>query len=255
MRLRRKIGSALAACGIVLIISGVGALPALGAEPQIVALQPSPRPAIEPVGQAGGSGVQMGHVTGTVIDQRTGAPAPGITVRVGDATVTTDANGNYDHWVAVGAYTVALSLSPAQGEAVQGAVTVTIQPNSATIQHLSFISPAPATSVVAGAPAAAPKLVPTVHADAAPTPAVDAPKRLPRTGSEGSPAWMWLAAGMLLLMAGGVVGFAPVINGRSAAALLRTQVANVAFLRTLLAQPPVDEFLTALIERHERNAR
>jgi LPXTG-motif cell wall-anchored protein len=248
MRLRRKIGSALAACGIVLIISGVGALPALGAEPQIVALQPSPRPAIEPVGQAGGNGVQMGHVTGTVIDQRTGAPAPGITVRVGDATVTSDANGNYDHWVA-------LSLSPAQGEAVQGAVTVTIQPNSATIQHLSFISPAPATSVVAGAPAAAPKLVPTVHADAAPTPAVDAPKRLPRTGSEGSPAWMWLAAGMLLLMAGSVVGFAPVINGRSAAALLRTQVANVAFLRTLLAQPPVDEFLTALIERHERNAR
>ncbi len=47
--LRRKIGTTLASFGVVMLIFGVSALPAQGAEPMHVALQPSPRPPIDPL--------------------------------------------------------------------------------------------------------------------------------------------------------------------------------------------------------------
>ena len=259
MKLRRKIGSTLAACGIVMLLFGISALPALGAAPERPQLQPSPRPAIDPIKSKGGGGVQMGHVTGTVIDLRTGAPAAGIAVLVGEAQAVTDANGNYDHWIEVGSYPVALSLSSAQGQASQGLIQVEVLAQTATVQHLSFMSPAPATAAVAPAPAApAPPAPAANHTQAGMAPAgistQGLPKRLPRTATSGgqSPALIWMAFGMLLLVMGGTVGFAPMISGRSAAALLRAQAHNSALLQSLLALPPVDDFLAALLDAHDR---
>lgn len=263
MNLRRKIGSTLAACGLVMMSFGVGALPAQGAELPRVRLQPSPRPAIDPIKPQGGAGVQMGHITGTVIDLRTSSPAPGVAVGVGEAQVTTDANGNYDHWLQVGDYPVALSLASDQGQPAQGVITVTVQADLATVQHLAFTSPAPVvelpTPVAAPAPVQPVAAAPAASVSApAPKPAVTvqgAPKHLPRTASDAGLALSWVLAGMLLLGFGLLVGFAPVINGRSAVALVRAQAANHAMLRSLLALPPVDDFLEALIERHERKTR
>ncbi len=255
--LRRKIGTTLASFGVVMLIFGVSALPAQGAEPMHVALQPSPRPPIDPLRHHNGASAQMGHITGTVIDQRTGAPAAGITVRVGGDLVTTDANGNYDHWLPVGDYPVALQLAGDQGAAEQDTVLVSVRPVVPTVQHLNFRSPASAPN----APAAAPAVVPTaVVAAAKPsTPAIKtdagAPKRMPRTGVADSAAWLWLAFGMLLLLAGGLVGFGPVLNGRSAAALIRRHAANAQLLQALLSQPARDEFLAALFETHDRGRR
>lgn len=83
---------------------------------------------------------------GTVINTSTGAPAAGITVRVGDVVVTTDVNGNYDGYVPAGDYTVMLALDPGQGTAVTPPQTVSVKSGEATIQHLSYASAA-ATSV------------------------------------------------------------------------------------------------------------
>jgi hypothetical protein len=254
MQIRKKLGTAIAASGMLMIMLGVGVLPAQGAERPMPALQPSPRPAINPVRSGRGTGVQMGHVTGTVIDQRTGAPAAGVSVTVGGVTVKTDANGNYDYWVPVGSYPVALSISSDQGTPSQGSVMVDVQPNAATVQHLGFVSPAPA------APAAAQPAAPAAAA-ATPVPApkpvaaVRPPQRLPRTSEGGSAPWLWIVFGMMLLMAGGVVGFAPLAGGRSARMVLQAQAANSTLLRALLAQPPVDELLAALLNAHERKSK
>jgi len=139
--IRRKIGTTLASFGAAMLIFGISALPAQGAEPAHVLLQPSPRPAIDPLKHHSGAAVEMGHITGTVIDQRTGAPAPGIGVNVGGDLVTTDANGNYDHWLPVGDYQVALQLASEQGVAESGSVLVSVLPAVPTVQHLSFRSP------------------------------------------------------------------------------------------------------------------
>ncbi len=65
--------------------------------------------------------VLPGHLTGTVIDQRTGAPDRRMEVQVGTLIVISDANGNYDvNGLAPGQYTVALRLSAEQGVASQG---------------------------------------------------------------------------------------------------------------------------------------
>ena len=57
---RRKIGSTLAACGIVMLLFGVSALPALGAAPSPVRMAPSPRPALQPL-KGSSNTVLMGH--------------------------------------------------------------------------------------------------------------------------------------------------------------------------------------------------
>ena len=259
--IRRKIGTTLASFGIAMMIFGLSALPAQGAGPTHVLLQPSPRPAIDPLKHHRGSAADMGHITGTVIDQRTGAPVAGITVSVGGDLVTTDANGNYDHWLPVGEYQVALQLVENQGVAQGGAVVVSVLPAVPTVQHLSFRSVAPAPIKPVVAPVAAPTVAPAA-APAARQPAaqaakanVGAPKRMPRTAAENNPAWLWLAFGMLLLLAGGVVGFGPVLNGRSAAAVIRRHAANSQLLQALLSQPARDEFLAALFDAHDRGRK
>ena len=63
------------------------------------------------------------------------------------------------------------------------------------------------------------------------------PKRLPVTSESGSAAWLWLTFGLALMLMGGLVGFGPVLGGRSPALVLRTHAANSALLRGLLAAP------------------
>jgi len=243
--LRRKIGSTLAACGIVMLLFGMSALPALGAAPSPVLLAPSPRPAL-PLVKRSASTVLMGHITGTVIDLSSGAPSAGVAVRVGDALVWSDANGNYDHWLPVGTYTVTLALADGQGTPAQDVMNVPVLADVATVQHLNFRSPQPvqaAPTAAAAPPATVHPAVatPTAVAENAPATAGGAPavlpNRLPVTSESGSAAWLWLTFGVALLLAGGLVGFGPVLGGRSPALVLRTYTANSALLRTLLTAP------------------
>src|SRR5436853_353681 len=156
---RRKIGSTLAACGIVMLLFGMSALPALGAAPASVHMAPSPRPALA---SAKGSSdtVLMGHITGTVIDLTSGAPSAGVAVRVGGALVWSDANGNYDHWLPVGTYTVTVVLlagglvgfGPVLGGRSPGLVLRTHAANSMLLRRLLS---APAQSARPATPRAA----------------------------------------------------------------------------------------------------
>jgi hypothetical protein len=271
--IRRKIGSTLAACGIVMLLFGMSALPALGAAPSSVRMAPSPRPALAPVNGPSDT-VLMGHITGTIIDLSSGAPSAGVAVSVGGTMVWSDANGNYDHWLPVGTYTVTLALADGQGTPAQDVLSVPVLADAATVQHLNFHGQQPAPAVptaVAAQPAAVQPAVATPTAVAANAPAVAGgapvgmPNRLPVTSESGSAAWLWLTFGMVLLLAGGLVGFGPVLGGRSPALVLRTHAANSALLRTLLtvpvqaarpasprAAPAIDDLLAALLEMKER---
>ncbi len=241
---RRKIGSTLAACGIVMLLFGMSALPALGAAPSPVRMAPSPRPALVPVKRSSNT-VFMGHITGTVIDLSSGAPSAGVAVRVGGELVWSDANGNYDHWLPVGTYTVTLALADGQGTPAQDVMNVPVLADVATVQHLNFRGqqPAPAAPTAAARSVAVQPAVatPTAVAENATATAGGAlagqPKRLPVTSESGSAAWLWLTFGVVLLLAGGLVGFGPVLGGRSPALVLRTHAANSALLRTLLTAP------------------
>src|SRR5215213_5217680 len=91
----------LIAAGVCFLLSGLSFR--LGAVPAQAQDQPPPRPTLTPVPptpapstpaeHSDGSSptaVPAGRITGTVIDQTTGAPAPNIVVAVGDQTVLTD---------------------------------------------------------------------------------------------------------------------------------------------------------------------
>jgi len=179
----------------------------------------------------------MGHITGTVIDLNSGAPSAGVAVRVGGALVWSDANGNYDHWLPVGTYTVTLALADGQGTPAQDVLSVPVLADSATVQHLSFRDPQPAPAAVVAPPAVAAPTTVAANVPAAAGSAPIMPTRLPVTSESGSAAWLWLTFGMALLLVGGLVGFGPVLGGRSPALVLRTHAANSALLRTLLTAP------------------
>jgi hypothetical protein len=118
-----------------------------------------------------------GRITGTVIDEATGAPMPGVMVVVGDTTVTTDANGNYDRsGLPAGSYWVA--LAEGQGAVSQDAATVALDAGATVVHHLLFRRPLPAT----------------------PTPSGPAPARLPTTGAAGTPGGpAWAAIGVMIV--------------------------------------------------------
>jgi hypothetical protein len=152
----------------------------------------------------------MGHITGTIIDQVTGAPLPNVKVFVGDLVVLTDANGNYDLWIEAGTYLVTIESATTPVPAVE----VILPAGERVVQH--FVRPAarsaaaeptaaPAEPAVAAAPTAVPiTLDPTVG------PAeVVIPARLPRTA--GNPlvlfsAWFWVSLGAALIAGGVFVG-------------------------------------------------
>lgn len=192
---QRLFGLTLIAIGMLSMLLGASSIPASAATPTLMQPMPSPRPTLMPTPGAAPrtkpvhhdqheAAVEPGHITGTVIDLRTGAPAAGVVVNVGGELVTTDANGNYDRWLPPGAHTVALALTAAQGTPAQGALLLQVAPAARVVQHLSF------TSVQDDAPVA-------VQSDAA------IPSRLPVTGAlDTASEWLWLPFGAALLLFG-----------------------------------------------------
>jgi hypothetical protein len=215
MKQRRMFGVSMMLIGGLMVVLAFGSMPVQSAEPQSVQAAPSPRPTLPPVDdddddQAVES--NPGHITGTVIELNSGAPAPGISVSItgvdSSAQVSSDSNGNYDRWVPAGVYTVTLSLRTEQGTAAQGPKVVEVTSGGRTVQHLYYRG-LQATATAAPTSAAAPT---SVAATAAPAPAPTAmmPTRLPRTAAPAdSRAWLWLPIGLLLLLFGGLMTFMP----------------------------------------------
>lgn len=190
------ISFALMVCGVLALALGMVVAPsptpaaAMGAAQ---APQPSPRPTLEPTPDVipnddddGPAPVLFGRITGTVIDTRTGAPAPNKLVLIGETPVVTDGSGNYDHWARPGAYTVGLRLSSGEGVASKGMQAVNVSPDSTTVLHLFFASHAPLVVDVApktDAPTATPV---AVEPTAGPVGlVVAAPASLPDTAMTG----------------------------------------------------------------------
>lgn len=206
------------ALGLLMMLTGAGGWGSPSVAMAQAVPQPSPRPALpgDDEGSSSKSSLgEMGHITGTVIDQTTGAPAPGVTVAVGDTLLTTDANGNYDAWLPTGSYTVVVVVDPARGTAAPP-VAVELPPGVVTLQHLNYSSPqVAATPVPTAAAVAEPTAVPTAGTKARPIPTAEpagsapettGPARLPRTGDDPMAAWAWLSLGMMLLMGGVLIG-------------------------------------------------
>jgi hypothetical protein len=196
--MRRFLGAILVIAGLILVFAGLG--PWLGGAPPAHA---QPRPTLTPAPSATPTSVGLptrtpsprdndddeqpapaGRITGTVIDLTTGAPAPGIAVQVGDITITSDANGNYDRsGLTAGRYVVALALRAEQGTPAQGPITVELGADATIVQHLNFHSllPAPAATPTAATP----------------------PTTLPVTGGADDLAWPLMLLGLALLLGGG----------------------------------------------------
>jgi|GEM_PF-575142 len=217
----RRISTTLIVGGLLLMFCGLRAWPAQGAEPTRPLAQPSPRPTLMPTAapapptavptttpvvasgdsksHGDGNTPATGRITGTIIDLTTGAPMPGITVDLDGLQVTSDVNGNYDHWLAPGSYHVALMLAPERGTPAQEPQMVDMQSGATVVLHLSFRSPPPPTSTPISATATA------VTTHAAGAGAALKPTRLPVTAEQPSSVWLWLLIGMMLLVMGGAL--------------------------------------------------
>jgi hypothetical protein len=126
-----------------------------------------------------------GRITGTIIDLTSGAPAPGIPVQVGEVTITSDANGNYDRTgLPPGSYLVALVLTEGQGIPAQDRITIMLAADATVVQHLFFHSQ----------PAASPTPVATVTAP---------PNQLPPTSGPAPSGWLWVVLGLGAIAIGG----------------------------------------------------
>lgn len=201
--MRANLFRILLSAGLFLLVLSIGTF----SQPSAVQAQP-PRPTVPPTATAvppvstetpapvatprssGGSSKSepaTGRLTGTVIDQTTGAPVAGVSVTIGEYTVVTDANGNYDFpEVPAGNYLLALAPTEQQGVAAQEPIAVTVVGGETLVQHLALVSPVAPTAVVPAEPEAP-----------APT-AAPVPAELPRTGGEqGSLALLW--AGLALI--------------------------------------------------------
>jgi hypothetical protein len=176
-----------------------------------LAQDPPPRPTVEPTStptatvvpsvvptpadKAGPTptAAPSGRIIGTVIDLTSNAPAPGISVAVGDVQVSTDANGNYERGgLAAGSYQVTLVLTAAQGTPAQGPITIELASDQTVVQNLAFRSPVVPTATA----------VPTVAP--APTPTSLPPATLPDTGgsASGTASFSTGVLGMLILLLG-----------------------------------------------------
>ncbi|NTV61944.1 MAG: carboxypeptidase-like regulatory domain-containing protein [Oscillochloris sp.] len=215
----------LMVAGIFALLIGFSTVPS----PRGVAAQapePSPRPALVPTSSVSQDDtrpteVVPGRVTGTVIDLRTGAPVAGIAVVVGNQTIYSDANGNYDIWLTSGYYQLDLALSATQGSAGQSAQAIAVGPGDTVLVHLFFTSPAPTatvTPVVLPTPTIAPILTAlpdtSVAHEKVPVPhtTVSAlPQNLPHTAAAAGfgSAGTWILLGALLLGLSLVIQLAP----------------------------------------------
>jgi len=248
----------LIVCGTLLIAWGAGMwLLPTSASAMPSQQDPPPRPPVEPLPGGGGGGggggsddptptpMPSGRITGTVIDQSTGAPAPDVEVSVGGVIVRTDANGNYERTrLRPGTYKVKLWLSPDEGTPLQEPQMVVLVGQTANVVvHLFFTPagapaptptaapvdaselPAPDQSVAAGAArytaaeaapeAPAAQAAPEAQSsrtvpEAAAAQANDVarvPGRLPNTGTgnQGELIWLWLMLGTGMLIAGALL--------------------------------------------------
>jgi pyruvate/2-oxoglutarate dehydrogenase complex dihydrolipoamide acyltransferase (E2) component len=161
----------LIVCGTLVIAWGAGMwlLPTSASAMPTQQEDPPPRPPVEPLppdgddGDGGGGGgsdaptptpMPSGRITGTVIDQSTGAPVPGVEVSVGGVIVRTDANGNYERTrLRPGTYKVKLWLSPNEGTPLQEPQMVVLVGQTANVVVHLFFTPA-------GAPVPTPTAVP-----------------------------------------------------------------------------------------------
>jgi len=186
---------------------------------------PSPTSAPQ---QPGGSPEEQppgsGRITGTVIDLSSGAPAPGVRVRIGETTVSSDASGNYGlQGLAPGTYLVELSLGAGQGDPEQPPLLLALGPGEVLVQHLMFRSAARPAAPPAASPAADPDTpAPQPERTARPQSAVQAQtgaaRLLPDTGS--APA---MTAAALTLFCAALL-LRSLRRLRSAAALLAEQM-------------------------------
>lgn len=191
----------------------------------VSAQEPPPRPTLEPTAVPTSipreeeddlpTPESSGRIIGTVIDQTTGAPAPAIAVQVGDAIVTSDANGNYQRVeLPAGQYTVALVLAPDQGTPAQPQITIELAAGATVVQHLAFrsqphstptativpttvsapgasptsmaVTPTSVATSAPAAPSAVAATMPILH-EAAPVPVASRqPQVLPMTGRSAS---------------------------------------------------------------------
>ncbi|WP_322512781.1 hypothetical protein [Chloroflexus sp.] len=272
---RRMISYSMMVCGVLAMVIGFALLPLPASSTAAPALQPSPRPTIPPVTVLPASSptsVPMGRVTGTIIDLRTHAPTANIAVKIGDAVVYSDANGNYDRWVESGFYTLELQLSSDQGSPAQAPLTIAVGPGDTVIAHLFFTSTAPSepaftveapTAVPTAAPVAVAPDIPAVIPPKLPYTGVAAgdkavpaatsdqqPAQLPRTATT-SPfnTQFWFVVGFLLLAGGLGLQFWP--SRRRAT----PTPADERLLAELLSKPPRkddEELLRSLLEGKEK---
>jgi LPXTG-motif cell wall-anchored protein len=183
----QRVRTVLMIGGMLACLLGIGVVfsPTQPAIAQNLPDRPTLTPTAVPQEEGETKSISLGRITGTVIDTRTGAPAPGMSVQVGDATVVTDANGNYDrNGLLAGNYVVSLLITADRGVAEQGTVGVSLAEGATVVQHLMFRSLAPAV-------------------EAMPTPAV-VPAALPSTGSE-QPGGMLVAIGLGMLLASALI--------------------------------------------------
>lgn len=222
--MRRQIASfSMMVLGVLALMVGFTMVPAPTPAAAGPMLQPSPRPTLQPTADSIPSDkpkqVQYGRVTGTVIDQRTGAPTSGVPVVIGTDLVFTDGNGNYDLWVISGYYWIGLQLRADQGVALQPRQEIAVGVNDTVVVHLFFTSPAPtavptpeptgaASAELPAAPIApTPVAAPAVVASAPLRNVGAAPAILPVTAGAtqgGSPA-IWVLVGVVLLAGGGLL--------------------------------------------------
>lgn len=252
---RQSASITLLICGALFMAVGIGTW----SMPSVVSamparqdpLPPPARPPVDPIPPDGGSRgndedgggggskaiptpLPAGRITGTVIDQSTGAPVAGVEVIVGGVVVRTNADGNYERTgLLPGTYTVNLSLSPGQGTALQAPQTVVLEQNGTAVVHLYYApvqptaTPVPPTSVpfatptpvpAAGASPPAPSIpgqlpVTSIEAPAGATTNTQVtapelrPAKLPITAdsNQARMAWLWLMLGTALLIAGGLL--------------------------------------------------
>jgi hypothetical protein len=207
--IRRAISFFMVAAGLLMLVGGLGAfMPLAPASAQTVP-QPTPRPPL-PLWEEKSSSKsieEMGHITGTVIDQLTNAPIPNAVVRVGDQSITADANGNYDLWILAGTYVVGF-VAP-NGTLTQ-AFSVDIPANTIVTRHLIGTKAVPAVPVATPVPTSVPATVIVAATQVAPTIEVQAvapiiPTRLPRTAGNPLAAlepWFWVSLGIALVIGG-----------------------------------------------------
>ncbi|MCG8352509.1 MAG: carboxypeptidase-like regulatory domain-containing protein [Chloroflexales bacterium] len=223
---RQLLSIGLVLSGALLMMAGIS----VGTEPDIVAagpnLQPSPRPpvfsTIVPVDKSGppaptAAPEYRGRITGTVIDLSTGSPAPGKQVQVGEMTVSSDSNGNYDrNGLAPGSYPVQLMLGAEEGVADQGLETIELAANALVIKHLFFHSASIETPIPLATEAIGRSLPPET-----PDPSAElVPSRLPITANDTSdrPLGWWLVVGAALVGMGLLLQFQQRLGSRLAPA-------------------------------------